>query len=375
MTNPNTIDFFREHLKTSGGVESFIKHIMQMGQQCVHTPFDLCLDMLGKLNEYTALTDKKIGVLFNIEFLHTLINAFGVNPENICMFADDDVEYEFCRLQYGMKPGFNLYKIDIVKTVETNILHTNKGKFEMKFDVIVMNPPYQASVKKNKSDADYTASCGHTIWDKFVEVSFQLAKEDGHICAVHPARWRKPDDKLGSLMRTKEFLFLQIFNKQQGLMIFGATTRADWYVLRNRNPVNDYELNIVGEDAKQITIPISYFSKLPFIPNFDFDFLTHVLAEDGQERCDIIYNSSSYHTQKNWISSGKNDNFKYPCVSNTGQGGVRHYWSSVNDKGLFGVPKVIFGDSDTIGNAVVDIAGNFAMTQHAYGIPITSNYF
>jgi hypothetical protein len=110
--------FFREHLKTSGGVEAFIKHLMQKGQQNIHTPFSLCKEIIEKLKEYTDISAKKIAVLFNVEFLHVLVSDFGMNPADVYMFADDDVEYEFCRLQYGMKPGVNLFQIDIAKTVQ-----------------------------------------------------------------------------------------------------------------------------------------------------------------------------------------------------------------------------------------------------------------
>jgi hypothetical protein len=44
-------------------------------------------------------------------------------------------------------------------------------------------------------------------------------------------------------------------------------------------------------------------------------------------------------------------------------------YSKVNNRGHFGVSKVIFGDSG-INELVIDINGNYGMTQHAMGIRI-----
>jgi len=241
----------------------------------------------------------------------------------------------------------------------------------VKFDVVVMNPPYQANIKK-EANSKMQASGGHTIWDKFVKMSFTLAKESGYICSVHPPRWRKPEDVLGKIMRDKELLFLRIFNKQQGEDIFGATTRVDWYVLKNCKPEKNHTVEVVFEDSKQTTITVDDFSNLPFFPNFDFDLLLKILVKKGDTACEIIYESSSYHTSKSWMNREKQEKFIYPCVASTGVNGVRYFWSSIADKGLFGVPKIIFGDADTIANSVVDMEGVFAMTPHAMAIPITS---
>ena len=110
--NMKAVQFIRQYIKKEGGIESFIKHMMQRGQQNVHTPFSLCREIIEKLKDYTILDGKKIAILFNIEFLHVLVNDFGVKTDDIVMFADDDVEVEFCRLQYGMRPKINLFRLD-----------------------------------------------------------------------------------------------------------------------------------------------------------------------------------------------------------------------------------------------------------------------
>ena len=45
-------------------------------------------------------------------------------------------------------------------------------------------------------------------------------------------------------------------------------------------------------------------------------------------------------------------------------------YSSVNNKGMFGTPKVIFGESG-VGHVVDDIEGNYGITHGAMGIQVS----
>ena len=47
----------------------------------------------------------------------------------------------------------------------------------------------------------------------------------------------------------------------------------------------------------------------------------------------------------------------------------RYMYSSRNDNGHFGITKVIFGDSGVF-NPLIDIEGNYGMTQHAMAIEV-----
>jgi site-specific DNA-methyltransferase (adenine-specific) len=50
----------------------------------------------------------------------------------------------------------------------------------VKFDVVIGNPPYQAPVK--------SVCASHTLWDKFAVLSLEMSK--GYVCLVHPSGWR-----------------------------------------------------------------------------------------------------------------------------------------------------------------------------------------
>ena len=73
--------------------------------------------------------------------------------------------------------------------------------------------------------------------------------------------------------------------------------------------------------------------------------------------------------RKQWMSEKKDDTFKYECIQSTNKNGPKIKFSSRNDKGFFGISKVIFGFGG-INDVIVDIEGKYGMTQHAIGIEV-----
>ena len=97
-----------------------------------------------------------------------------------------------------------------------------------KFDVIVMNPPYQTSNEGEKKT--------HPIWDKFVNKSFEVLVEGGYMTAVHPSGWRNIDGRFKetqNLLKSKEIQYLEIHSFMDGLKTFGAKIDYDFYCLKN----------------------------------------------------------------------------------------------------------------------------------------------
>ena len=235
----------------------------------------------------------------------------------------------------------------------------------MKFDFVVMNPPYQPPTKKSEGGS----GSRNTIWDKFVSKAFTLVKQDGFLCAIHPSKWRKPEDELFVEFQKRSLLHLDIHNKQEGDKVFGATTRFDWYVLQNLLDKN-IKTTIRDELGNHVECNLNDW---PFIPNFDFETVSSLLAKDGEPTSPILYSRGAYDGNRAvHMSETKHDDFIYPCVASTCKGGVRFCYSNTKDKGLFGIPKVIFGDADTIQNIIVDFKGEYAMAPHALAIQIDS---
>jgi hypothetical protein len=101
-----------------------------------------------------------------------------------------------------------------------------------KFDVIIGNPPYQGP-RIGGGDAS-----GNAIWHRFIELSYNLLKDNGYLCYIHPISWRmdmyrkkiaKARDILFSNQIEYLCLFITPFNK--------ISIVVDWYVLQ-KTPIH-----------------------------------------------------------------------------------------------------------------------------------------
>lgn len=93
------------------------------GAHAIHTPQALVEEVLSKI----ALQGD-ILVLFNVEFVISLVYTYNIAPENITFYSDHDNKSRFCS-KLGVK---------YITSLET----------DMKFDVVLTNPPYQ-DIDKN----------------------------------------------------------------------------------------------------------------------------------------------------------------------------------------------------------------------------------
>ena len=233
---------------------------------------------------------------------------------------------------------------------------------DMKYDVVIGNPPYNAA----------GSATGNIIWDKFTIKSISLLKEGGYLAFIHPTLWRKPQSdssktkKVSDLMRSKQIHYLNMNSSTDGIKVFGAGTRFDYYVLENTLPYTTTTL--VDEDSKKIELDIT---TLPFIPNSNIEEISKLLANEVEEKCPIVYDGNSYDLRKRWMSKEKTVEFKYPVVNTIPKTGVRLGHSSRNDKGLFGISKVIFSDNG-FNDVIIDMEGEYATTQNSLSIAVES---
>ena len=232
-----------------------------------------------------------------------------------------------------------------------------------KFDVIMGNPPYNASGTK---------ASGNTIWQIFVKNAMSILDDDGYLVFVHPPGWRKPNTKRGKfyglfqqMTKDNQMKYLSIHGIKDGKSIFQCGTRYDWYIVK-RTPSTEHT---IVNDEKGVETSVD-MRVLEWLPNYNMDTVMGLLAKGGGERCPILYDRTAYGAdKKERVSKTKTDEFKYPCVHSTPKKGVRFMYSKVNDRGHFGVKKVIFGESG-IYNPILDKDGIYGMTHGAMGIQI-----
>lgn len=234
-----------------------------------------------------------------------------------------------------------------------------------KFDIIVGNPPYNAG-----QNAEGKRGGGDSLWDDFVRKALNsMIRDNGYLVYVHPSAWRKPpsersktNDLLHLMTNENQMLYLEIHNSQDGMKTFGAATRYDFYLIKRCEKFTN--TTVVDEIGKIHSINCSEWK---FIPNFNFETILPLLGSG----CEIIFNVSNYETRKIWVSSEQTEEFCYPLVHSTPKSGTRYMYSSRNDNGHFGIPKVIFGETG-IADVIIDMKGNYGMTQQAMAIRVES---
>jgi hypothetical protein len=231
-----------------------------------------------------------------------------------------------------------------------------------KFDVIVMNPPYQSLQEGNtKSQA---------LWNLFVKKALNVSlKEDGYLVAVHPSGWRNVDGMFKDVqmqLKSRQMSYLEIHNEKDGLKTFGAETRYDFYCVKNTENLGNFETEIVCQDG---TVELADLSKMEFIPNGMYKTLGKLIAKNGEETVTIL-RDCSYHTQKEYVSGEQTEEFKYPCVYMMPKDGIpKLKYSSTNSKGHFGISKLIWSNGRIISvGSIVDANGEYGITEFAYAI-------
>jgi hypothetical protein len=171
----------------------------------IYTPLELCEEMINSL---TALGGD-ILVISNLEFLIILKNK--INLDNVHYTTSCDI-----KKQVAISLGINLNNII---DLQYNNKEINLGIQEMKFDVVIQNPPYNPN----------------SLWKKFVEKGIDLLNDNGQMVTIHPDSWRTSSKHNKLCNYLKEHISeLHI----TGLSSFpGVNISTDWY-LYNKQKIN-----------------------------------------------------------------------------------------------------------------------------------------
>jgi hypothetical protein len=177
-------------------------------------------------------------------------------------------------------------------------------------------------------------------------------------------------------------LYLEIHSKPDGKRYFGVQTRYDFYVIQKRRPESSrggYMTHVKDQNGKEHHLDLSTWKY--FLPNHSFEFIQSLLAAataDTSIMNNVIFSRCQYGSDQRWVGDKQDETHLYPLVHSTPKNGPRILWSSIKNKDggecipMFGVPKVIFGESG-INDVIVDIEGKYGMTQGAIGLKIIGN--
>jgi len=262
-------------------------------------------------------------------------------------------------------------KINIEKC---DFLDTNSPDFSIKtYDIILGNPPFNAT-----QEASGKKGGGDSLWPYFVEKCLSLLHPNGYLVFVHPSAWRKPEKKneddsnpmnlFKKMTRENQIEYLEIHSKADGVKMFGVQTRYDWYVLKNTSCSK--KTMIKDETGKTYHIDLR---KWDFLPNCYYSEVQRLLSKTNT--LDVIYSRNQFGTDKSWTKEIESKEYKYPLVHSTPMDEPRFYWTNTtippvkNTVEMFGEKKVIFGESG-INNVILDIDGEYGMTQGSIGLKI-----
>jgi hypothetical protein len=358
----------REYVKVSA-VE-----VKTMGE--VMTPIELVEEMLDTLPD-EVWTNPNLKWLDPANGVGTFISVIVQRlMKGLTAFeADDTLRYKHimenmiyvCELQ-AKNVFLYLYAFDPKDEYALNIYngsYLDKG-FDAhmaelgveKFDIVVMNPPYQMQQEGNTKTQN--------LWDKFVnKVLTSSLINDGYLVAVHPSGWRNVDGMFKNvqrLLKSKQILYLELHTTKDGFETFGANTTYDFYCLRNTENLGNFNTKIKCTDGKIERMDVS---KMEFIPNSNIELVFSLVAKNGEEKIKVLADSS-YHTQRlEQMSDVQTEEFKYPCAYTIGAKNPGFWYSNIKKEGHF-VPKVIWGNG--LSDVIVDAEGKYGLTQFAYAI-------
>lgn len=248
-----------------------MKSTLFEGSHNVHTPKDLVEEILDNL----SLADRKILVLFNLEFVISLLYTYNVLPENITLLSDHNNKNEFAK--------------------EFKIRYISELEEDMKFDVVVGNPPYQGN-----NDKGTVQPKSHNLWSKFVSQSIDLIDNNGYVALVTPDSWMSPNSKV--LKSFKENSLTWVNTDVSNHFNVGSSFTA-WILQKNQN-------------TKKVSIDglIVDLNTLNYLPrNFSNTYPIHHKVINSDNPKLPINNDTSCHSdyKQGKLSDNENEIFKY----------------------------------------------------------------
>jgi site-specific DNA-methyltransferase (adenine-specific) len=201
------------------------------GSHNVHTPRELVEEVL--MNIPNLDDGKTFLVLFNVEFVFTLLRTYGVNSSNITFYSDhvnksDMIEYSGC---------------EVITSLDKN----------MKFNVVLGNPPYQ----KDNDNSSFT-----NLWADFVNSAFDISTS--YVAMISPKTWANQVTKVNSSSKVFGLIkkYSEVVNIDECGRHFPKIGSSFSYYVLNKNKSTSGSLVITKNNSDVID-----WSIVDFVPN------------------------------------------------------------------------------------------------------------
>lgn len=259
---------------------------------------------------------------------------------------------------------------------------SSSSSFKQNIDIIIGNPPFQTP----HDDTRKSGFGGQILWDKFIVQSIDILRKknvdyDRFLCFITPPAWRKPNSNLWSVMTSVNSLcYLHILNKKTAIEDLHVQQRMDVFVLKcantnnNQHSINDNTICTIKTDYDKNILEYNNINlrEWPFLPNASFYLIKSILDTSlAPKHCRVIYDRMAYASDTKHISKIKTNEHIYPVVHTMTKRGLGICYSNTNNKGHFGVPKVILNFNEIL-YPYLDSSGEYGMGQFSFGLPISS---
>ena len=254
------------------------------------------------------------------------------------------------------------YKLNIFQgsfiDIDIDFKHFKKVNIELKFDIILGNPPFQYKKPENVK--------AQQIWHYFIKRSYEELLEDkGYLLFIHPSGWRDIDGDYENIFKyitEHNLIYLSMNDYKEGKRVFDVTTNFDYYLVQNTK--TDTNITKISDIDNNPIYEIN-LNKWDFIPSGYFNIFKKLLAVK-KPKVNILHDWSMYETRKPYISKEKDEVFKYPIVNTISiDKNINLVYSNIK-KGHFGISKVIWTNGTSY--PIIDKKGKYGLTQFAYAI-------
>ena len=329
----------------------------------VITPENLIKEMLDKLpqevfkSKITTFLDPCFGTGSFLKAIGLRLKKYGHSTENINSrlfgFEVDSRMFNETKCKFN---GITINKQDFLNT-----------DINMKFDVIVGNPPFQAPGNFKGSTL---------LWPAFYEKADSILKENGYLYFLSPYTWASAinDDSKNSKVSLCNFSTSELLNfdlTPNNYFNVGSSTISTALFCKNKKASTD--VNIRFSDSVEVKMDIS---DLDFIPmkvcsNYDISIFNTVINNDLQkfELLNQTFGKGIRSSKNNLSESGNNDlvHKSYYTWSNYKKN--KFLWSY--SKGLYSdIPKIILFYSNDC--SFVYDTGSAGLGHLTAGIPCSS---